>query len=116
MVLSNAERQRRYRERLKAAARGDDLAAKVEEVISAALAVIWHGPPENDAMREQFPTSADFRAWLLDPKQRKHRQGAAAEIEDVLSAYLDDVPVEKRSIIERALSVVRAAQLKEHGG
>lgn len=41
MVLSNAERQKRYRQRLKAAARGDDLAERVRLALDAAFQVAW---------------------------------------------------------------------------
>jgi hypothetical protein len=41
MAMSNAERQRRYRQKLKARASGDALADRVRDAVEQAIAALW---------------------------------------------------------------------------
>jgi|TARA_R100000655_G_scaffold46040_1_gene82946 hypothetical protein len=65
MVLSNAERQARYRKRLKERASHKALGERAREVACTAVQVIWdHWTRENVAFPEDFESVEDFRSSL----------------------------------------------------
>ena len=53
MAMSNADRQRRYRQKLKARASGDALGDRVREAVERAIAALWsfHERPAPGGMR-----------------------------------------------------------------
>jgi hypothetical protein len=53
MAMSNAQRQRRYRQKLKARASGDALGDRVREAVERAVAALWafHERPAPSGMR-----------------------------------------------------------------
>lgn len=70
MPLSNAERQRRYRQKLKARASGDALADRVRDAVDQAIAALWafHERPAPSGLRwgdiDGCMTVAQYRAEL----------------------------------------------------
>lgn len=120
MVLSNAERQKRYREKLKAAARGEAVVEQVRAAIQAAFLAIWrdgagyYGPDDE-------PTEAD--AWIRDmvhaPESVKREGLPVAQLHRMFRDELRDADAgdgelsdEGRAAIEHAIAIIDAAGLK----
>lgn len=115
MVLSNAERQKRYRERLKAAARGADLVKQAREAIEAAVAACWElGRRENTEMQD-YASPAEIIAEAQDPKFQKHNGPTVAYLETLFRSYIEgDGPTdEERETIARARALIDAVSLRD---
>lgn len=70
MVLSNAERQKRYRQRLKESASPDALGNRAREAVDHAIAALWaiitrpDAEGRRDGAADDLESMADFRAQL----------------------------------------------------
>jgi hypothetical protein len=108
MALSNAERQKRYRERLRAAAQGHDLAARITALIDAASRAAIKVEARNDdggyedwADVEPMPRTAampGFQSGPTDPESLRR----------LFAAHLAEARPEERSLLLRAIEVLDA--------
>lgn len=106
LVLSNAERQARYRKRLQERARGGDLPAMVREVIEGALRAIWAHVQANNLADLDGYGSCDAFLDACRPRRSSDLGRAVVELCDLLGGYADDVPD-----AARAVAVLDAATL-----
>ncbi len=113
MVLSNAERQRRFRQRLAAKVRGDDLGARVREVIDAALRVAWRlGKVPDSGDFDEWETFEAFVAEIVTDKFQKNNGTTVAFIRSLLQSYHADATGEDQRALARALDVPNAVSLR----
>ena len=87
MVLSNAERQKLFRQRRDAAAKGANLGEQARIAIDAALAVAWDVYDRNPNMGGPADYCADleaFRVWLAGGVS----EGPAAEARGWIASSL----------------------------
>ncbi|MBD3761480.1 hypothetical protein [Rhizorhabdus sp.] len=117
MVLSNAERQARYRRNLKARAEAsaENLGEMARAAIDEALRAVWDGQASNDASFEDFSSFEHFRSYLAS---EWYGYAPAVNLREWLLAYLyeddseDGLGAETNAKIRRALAVIDAAHLK----
>ena len=110
--LSNAERQARYRARLKAAAAGADLIVQARETMLAAVHASWAiGKREDWADFEEFETIEDWLAYIRDLNARKD-ENAAKYLREFFTEYLADADEAQREVLERAISLLHAVTLR----
>lgn len=113
MVLSNAERQRRYRQRLKAKVRGDDLPERVAAVINEALAATWAiAHREGWADFEEFTSLDDYVGLITTSKYQKHNGHIVEHLREMFIPIKDEGTDEERASIDRALEVLDAVTLR----
>jgi len=119
MVLSNAERQERYRQRLKAAARGDDLGERARKLIEDALAVIWALDAEGLSYGYEGIAKVDsveaLKAVLVAPWFVRHNGKPAESLRQYFAAYVDDdgASPEQRETLRRAVALFDAVSLAD---
>lgn len=112
MVLSNAERQRRYRERLKAQAAGIDLVERAREAMNAAIKVAWAiGKRFDWADFDEFATLDDWINHLRDSKAWK-RENVGDHLRQTFSEYLEDAEDGQREVLQRAIDLLDAVTLR----
>lgn len=111
MVLSNAERQARFRRNLKARASGESIGQLARDTIDEGLAAMWASVAPNDAMHDQFASLEELRAYIA--ADWTNSRGSAANLREFLVAYSEDgdASPDNRAKILRALEVVDAAHL-----
>lgn len=112
MVLSNAERQKRFRQRLKARAAGADLGEQAQAAVEGGFAAIWSVLARNaDTIGGGPDTFPDLLAF-----QRYHANAPAEALRE-FEGWLDpewesDMSDDERAAVERAAVIYRAALLK----
>lgn len=117
MVLSNAERQARYRERLKAAARGEMLPEMVAEALDAAFNVVWAlHHRENYGGLEEFADAAAWKEWIADPKTWRGNGHPVQQMRAAFSYGYETETPEERDILNRAVRLLDAVTLKPVAG
>lgn len=106
MVLSNAERQKRYRQRLRRSASLDGLGSRARDAADQAIAALWAviKRPDSDgridATGDGLETIADFRAQLAAAEKRGYD-----DLPGYCRSYLQ-TPEELTPDEVRALSVI----------
>lgn len=87
MAMSNAERQRRYRQKLKARASGDALGERVADAVDRAIAALWayHERPAPGGMRW-----ADIDGCTSIALYRAELQRAPDNLVQTCRAFLPD--------------------------
>lgn len=109
MVLSNAERQKRYRQRLKAAARGGDLPERVRTAVDQALDAVWTiAKREGDGSFDEFPSLGALKADMASGRD------PAGEALKILAAWAgsENGKPDELAAIERAIGIVEAVLLR----
>jgi hypothetical protein len=108
MALTNAERQKRYRERLRAAAQGHDLAARITALFDAASRAASNIEARNDdggyadwADVEPMPRPAATRRFQSGPPDPE-------SLRRLFAAHLAEARPEERSVLLRAIEVLDA--------
>ncbi len=115
MVLSNAERQERYRQRLKARATGADLGEQARAAVDAAFAAVWaifSRPAPDGGEWGDLEGFADLAGW-----QASFHNFGTAEILAMFEGWLSEdeeteITDAEREAIERGAAIYRAALLK----
>lgn len=113
MVLSNAERQKRFRERRAAIARGEKLPQQVRTSVDDALSVLFDAYRRNGVATGLDGESKDlveFRQYALGPRNAGERASGLLELfhDDWSDGEITD---QERETISRARDVVKAALL-----
>lgn len=98
MVLSNAERQKRFRERLKAAARGDDLADRVRDAIEEALRVCI-----------QIAVAESGGGCKLPP-ERSNTDHPVEQTLEMIASFSDVAGADELAVLDRARSILEAVR------
>jgi hypothetical protein len=118
MVLTNAQRQERYRKRLKARASGADLAEQAREAVDAAFAACWaifSRPSASGADWAGLEGFADVASW-----QASFGREQPATVLGMFDEWLQDEETEisdaEREAIERGAGVYRAVLLAHVAG
>jgi hypothetical protein len=111
VVLSNAERQRRFRQRRNAAAKGERLGEMAREAMDAAISAVWAiiNRPSADgqkwAVKDRFADLEEWRVYWA----KTARSGGLKELRKAFSGYGEDANEEERGALERAIEVLDAA-------
>lgn len=114
MAMSNAERQRRYRQKLKARASGDALGDRVADAVDRAIAALWayHERPAPGGMRW-----ADIDGCTSIALYRAELQRAPDNLVQTCRAFLPDFEGldedEARAIIT-VIAIADALRLVPH--
>ena len=111
MVLSNAERQRRFREKRNAAAKGADLPERVRLAIEEAVRVYWAIMQRGNygGWHEDMSSAEEAIAYLGTP------EGAGRNpARDLIAMFsdLEEATPEEAAILDRAVAVIRSATLQ----
>jgi hypothetical protein len=112
MVLSNAARQQRYRERLKRAARGDLLPQQIAVALDAAFKAAWAELSRPTVDGRPWADAEDYAdAAALAASFRGNPKGAREYLLSFLDPELHQPSEVERSAIELACCVLSAACL-----
>lgn len=115
MVLSNAERQRRFRQRRNAAAKGAHLGKMAREAMDAATVVIWR-LMEKDAGEDMgclygFSTLEEFRVSLVDPDLIRSNGSPGQQVREYIREYREYVEGDDAEVFDRAAALIDAVEL-----
>jgi hypothetical protein len=113
MVLSNAERQKRFRERLRAKARGEALPEQVRTLMMQVLQVAAaHEGYIMDENGEPMTPEAYLESYLRAPRFLKRNGSVADQLRSLVTSLLqDDLGAPDRAIVEQAAAVLDAVHL-----
>ena len=112
--LTNAERQKRYRERLKARADGLDLAERARAAIVDAAGACWE-----IAVREGYSdwdgiatTPDEALAWMRDPATVKREGLPSKQLREWFAGWVEDADEGQRETLQRAIDLIDAVNLR----
>jgi hypothetical protein len=104
MVLSNAQRQKAYREKLKAIARGEMIGEQVQEAMQKAIEAIWSVDCRDGA--DDFKSLEEMQSfYVANPKELERIVLEQAE-------YLDELEDDDAAAITRAAAIYHAVALR----
>ncbi len=111
MPLSNAERQRRYRQKLKARASGEALADRVADAVERAIAALWayHERPAPGGMRW-----AEIDGCTSIALYRAEMQRAPGNLVQTCRAFLPDfegLTEDEARVIDQVIAIADALRL-----
>lgn len=114
MVLSNAERQRRFRQRFKARANGIDLGQMALEAVDAGFAAVWaiYTRPSADGSQWGDIDGMSNVSDLMRVYRGQTAEGLAMFEDWLVPEEETHISGEERTAIERAVAVYQAALLK----
>ena len=104
MVLSNAQRQKAYREKLKAIARGDMIGEQVQEAMQKAIEAMWSVDCRCGA--DDFKSLEEMQTfYVANPKELERIVLEQAE-------YLNELEGDEVAAIKRASAIYNAVALR----
>ena len=110
MALSNAERQARYRQRLRKAAAGENLAEQVSAAIDDAFQAAWDTAKRNGICDfDDYKNVREYREMCA----RGNPRNVPHELLQTFTAYAGkDATEAENAALERAISLINAAMLR----